>query len=218
MNSSRTSSAAHFPGFLAMTLPEDAAPPRSRDAPARRDAGTVNLETLTRAVRAGDATAFARFYDLYSLRIYKHLLVLAHGDESAAREVFQTVAIKLAKKIEIFDDERPLLAWLQRVAHNAFIDYWRTRQREARNVPLAEPADEPCSVESADPRLHDALRQALEGCDAEERELLCAFYIDGRPLAELARQSGQSYKALESRLARLRRKVRQQFLLNLRHE
>ncbi|HTB62043.1 MAG TPA: sigma factor, partial [Opitutales bacterium] len=118
---------AHLPGFLAMTLPEDAAPPRLRSPARPMDA---ELHALTSAVRAGDAVAFAKFYDLYSLRIYKHVLVLARGDEAVAREVFQNVALKLAHKIVVFDDERALLAWLQRVAHNAFIDHCRARKRD----------------------------------------------------------------------------------------
>src|SRR5512134_4019787 len=71
----------------------------------KRQAGTVvatvDIQALTRAVRRGDADAFSRFYDLYSFRLYKFLLVLARGDENEAREVCQAAFIKLAKRCDV---------------------------------------------------------------------------------------------------------------------
>jgi len=211
---------AHLPGFLAMPLPDDAAPLRLRPAVSAKAgvASAVNLAVLTQAIRRGDADAFAQFYDLYGFRIYKHLLVLARGDEQAAREVFQTVAIKLAKKTAVFDEEGPLWAWLRRVAHNAFIDYCRVRQRAERFVPMEENESVALSTAVGENKMREALRLVLAECAPDDRELLNAMYIDGRALGELAAQSGQSYKALESRLARLRQKLRQKLLTHLRHE
>ncbi|HTB62414.1 MAG TPA: hypothetical protein VK737_02400, partial [Opitutales bacterium] len=66
--------------------------------------------------------------------------------------------------------------------------------------------------------LNESLRQALAECTPEDRELLQAVYVDGQSLGEVAAQNGQTYKALESRLGRLRQKIRQQLLTRLRHE
>ena len=63
-----------------------------------------------------------------------------------------------------------------------------------------------------------ALRQVLAECDPREAELLRAIYVDQRPLRELAAESDQTYKALESRLARLRQKLKSKLLSRLRHE
>jgi len=62
------------------------------------------------------------------------------------------------------------------------------------------------------------LKQALEAFTAEESELLRAAYIDERPLQELADEGGQTYKAVESRLGRLRQKLKTALLNRLRHE
>ena len=173
---------------------------------------------LTQAIRRGDEAAFARFYDLYSFRLYKFLLVLARGDENEAREVCQAVLIKLARRFEVFDEERRLWAWLCTLAKNTFIDHRRTCQRRGRLVALEE---SPPALEANGeplPRLSELLRDALLGLSAEERELLQAAYVDERPLSELADASGQTYKAVESRLARLRHKLKHQLLNRLRHE
>lgn len=181
-------------------------------------ADATDIRELTLAVRRGDAAAFARFYDLYSFRLYKFLLMLACGDENSAREVCQSVFIKLAKRFKIFDDERQLWAWLCTLSRNAFIDHCRARQRQNRFVSLDEFPPGPDGDANLTEQLSGMLRDALDTLPAEERELLQAAYVDGRGLQELADESGQTYKAVESRLARLRQKLKEQLLKNLRHE
>ncbi len=202
-----------LPGGL-VALPSD----HPLTAPASREPATADIRALTRAVRRGDQAAFARFYDLYSFRLYKFLLVLARGDESEAREVCQTVLIKLAKRCELFADERKLWAWLCVLARNAYVDRWRAQRRLDRFVPLDELAAEPGDQLVPEHRLGEHLREALQALPPDERELLQAAYVDQRPLRELAEETGQTYKAVESRLGRLRQKLKEQLLKNLRHE
>ena len=176
------------------------------------------LRNLTTAIRRGNEEAFTRFYELYSLRLYKYLLVMAKGDELEAREVLQAVVLKLATKMEIFDEERRLWAWSSRLARNAFVDRYRSRRRDDRyvsldNLPPAQPNDG-----APEHRLAQSLEAALQAFSPEEAELLRAAYVDERPLQELADEAGQSYKALESRLGRLRKKVKETMLNNLRNE
>lgn len=181
-------------------------------------AAPTDIQALTRAVRRGDAEAFSRLYDLYSFRLYKLLLVLAHGDESEARELCQAVLIKLARRCAVFDDERRLWAWLCVLARNTYVDHWRARQRLNRFVPFEALPAEPQSDSAPEHRLGESLRSALETLPSDERELLQAAYVDQRPLQELAAAAGQTYKAVESRLGRLRQKLKAQLLRNLRHE
>ena len=177
-----------------------------------------DTQALTRAVRRGDADAFSRFYDRYSFRLYKFLLVLAHGDEHEAREACQATFIKLAKRCDVFDEERRLWAWLCVLARNVFIDHCRSRQRRDRFESLDAMPGEPTDQMETDHRLGEILREVLAGLPAEERELLQAAYVDKRPLQELAEEAGLTYKAVESRLGRLRQKLKAQLLKDLRRE
>jgi len=181
-------------------------------------AAVSDLRELTRAVCCGDATAFTRFYDLYSWRLYKHLLILAKGNEAEAREVLQTVVVKLAKGFKVFDEERRLWGWLCRLARNSYVDLCRARRRDRRFVPLEEYKAELVEARDGEHRLSASLHHALEQLTPEERELIRAAYVDERPLQELATASGRTYKAVESRLARLRRKLKTNLLNHLRHE
>lgn len=185
-------------------------------------AGTVaavpDLLALTRAVRRGDADAFSRFYDLYSFRLYKFLLVLARGDENEAREACQAAFIKLAKRCDVFGDERRLWAWLCVLARNTFVDQCRARQRLHRFIPLDEMLPEPNGRLHPEHQLREILREALAALPPDDCELIQAAYVDKRPLRELADEAGQTYKAVESRLGRLRQKLKAQLLKDLRHE
>jgi RNA polymerase sigma-70 factor (ECF subfamily) len=180
--------------------------------------GAEDIRALTLAIRRGDAAAFARFYDLYSFRLYRFLLTLARGEENTAREVCQAAMTKLARSFKVFDEERMLWAWLCALAKNAFIDHYRAQRRRDRFVSLEEMTAPIAGKENAASQLSEILREALAALPPEERELVQAAYVDKRPLRELAEASGLTYKAVESRLARLRQKLKEQLLRNLRHE
>jgi len=185
---------------------------------AAKVAGAPDIQVLTRAVKHGDAEAFSRFYDLYSFRLYKYLLVLAHGDEGEAREACQSVFIKLAKRCDIFEEERRLWGWLCVLARNTFIDQCRSRQRLNRFVSLDDVGAEPDGRVRPENRLSESLHEALASLPPDERELLEAVYVDKRPIAAVAAEAGMTYKALESRLGRLRQRLKEQLLKDLRHD
>jgi RNA polymerase sigma-70 factor (ECF subfamily) len=196
----------------------DLPPEQAAELQPRQVTTAPDIEALTRAVRRGDAEAFSRFYDLYSFRLYKFLLVLARGDENEAREVCQAVLIKLARRCDVFRDEQRLWAWLCVLAKNAFIDHLRTRKRLGRFVSLEEWPAEPNGHANPEHRLGEILAEVLAALPPEDRELLQAAYVDKRPLQDLADEAGQTYKAVESRLGRLRHRLKEQVLKDLRHE
>ena len=181
------------------------------------ESGKPPVREMTDAIRGGNEEAFTKLHDLYSLRLYKYLLVLTKGDELEAREALQIVFVKLARKMEVFDEERRLWAWMCRLTRNVFLDRYRSRRRDARLVSLDQLPLESEARES-ETALSHSLKAALGLFAPEDAELLRAAYIDDRPLQELADEAGQSYKAMESRLGRLRRKLKEAVFENLRHE
>jgi RNA polymerase sigma-70 factor (ECF subfamily) len=175
------------------------------------------VRELTVAVRRGNEEAFTKLHALYSLRLYKYLLVLTKGDELEAREALQIVFVKLARKMEVFDEERRLWAWMCRLTRNVFVDCYRSRRRDARLVSIEQL---PLESETAEPQteISHALELALKSFATEDAELLRAAYVDDIPIQELADGAGQTYKAMESRLGRLRKKLKETVFQNLRHE
>lgn len=171
--------------------------------------------TLPAAIRRGDEAAFGRFYDLYGFRLYKWVLVLVRGNELEAREVLQAILIKLARGIPDFDREPVLWAWLCTLSRNAFLDHCRSRLRHQRHRPLDDQAAELRDASDPGRQLCDSLEEAMTDLSPEERELIQAAYVDRRNLGELAAEHGQSYKAMESRLARLRLRLKNRLLKQL---
>jgi RNA polymerase sigma-70 factor (ECF subfamily) len=181
---------------------------------------TENISDWSTAISQGNEEAFTRFYDIYSVRLYRHLLVLAKGNETEAREVLQIVVIKLAKRFKVFDDEQRMWSWLCRLAQNAWIDFCRSQQRHRRFVQLEEKTQEfeGTARSGGEHHLAAGLQWALAELDDDEQELMRSAYIDRRSLQELADGCGQTYKAMESRLARLRQKVKKKLLNYLSDE
>ena len=161
---------------------------------------------------------FNQFYELYSLRLYKYLLILSRGNDADAREVLQTAVLKAARGFKTFETEEQLWAWLCRLSRNSFIDLCRSRARDERFVGLPDLETKLPEPGHATGKMVHALQQALSQLSPEESELMQEVYVDERSLGEVARESGQSYKAIESRVGRLRLKLRTNLLKYLRHE
>ncbi|MBA2480156.1 MAG: sigma-70 family RNA polymerase sigma factor [Planctomycetes bacterium] len=103
------------------------------------------------------------------------------------------------------------LQWLRGVARNCCYEHFRRRApRSAHLVRIAELLDvaaEPPSAVDQDQRLA-ALRHCLSRLDSAQRDLLDAYYRDGRGIAELAADSRRSADAVHMVLVRLRGALR----------
>ncbi len=204
-----------MPFELSMQHPATWRPPVA-SAAAMPDAATSDeLRGLLARLRRGDERAFEVLHERLALRVYRRILAAVRGDEPAARELTQAALLQLVRRCPDVADENALLAWLWRVARNAWIDQCRRRTREA-HVPL-DGFDFPAQA-AADGPLLAHLHQACAALPAPDGELLQAAYVDERPLADIAAEHGLTYKALQARLTRLRVKLREQLLRLIRHE
>jgi RNA polymerase sigma factor, sigma-70 family len=204
---------------LRAKIPAEPLPAPASEA-GEEESAAPDFRQWTKAICKGDELAFTRFYDIYSLRLYRYLLVLGKGNEAEAREVLQTIVIKLARQFRVFDDERQMWRWLCRLSQNAYVDLWRSQRRTQRLVSLDENAHDPEIDERSaeEHQLATGLHYVLAQLEEADQELMRSVYVDRRPLQELADATGQTYKAVESRLGRLRQKLKANLLKYLRHE
>jgi RNA polymerase sigma-70 factor, ECF subfamily len=174
---------------------------------------------LTRAIVAGDEAAFAQFYDAYSGRLYGFLLVLTSGQEDVARELHQLVMVKVARKFRVMATEPEVWAWLTQVARNAFVDHVR-KQARRRECALDSSASESRApqADTAEQNLIQQLEEGLEHLDADERLLLEAVYFDKRAHKDMAAETGVTLKAIDSKLGRIRAKLRTFITRRMRNE
>jgi RNA polymerase sigma factor (sigma-70 family) len=171
---------------------------------------------------AGDETAYRIFHEAYYPRLMRYLLVVTNGDEDAAREAFQVMLVRVVRHIKVFEDESQFWNWLTVLARTAFTDQVRKRGRylafldrftahRKLEVVVSDDGD-------ADARLLSALESSLRGLPADERQLLEQKYFGGESVRDLAAALETTEKAVESKLSRVRRKLKTALLAALKNE
>ncbi len=171
---------------------------------------------------AGDETAYRTFHEAYYPRLARYLLVVTHGDEEAAREALQATFIRVVRHIKVFHDEVHLWNWLTVLARTAFADQRRKRSRYLafldRFTEYARTEAAVAENGQADSRLLAALDVSVRRLPTEERELVERKYFDQESVRNIAESLQASEKAVESRLARVRHKLKDALLATLKHE
>ena len=165
---------------------------------------------------AGEEAAWTEFHAQTFDRLLRYLLTAAHGDEDAAREALQAAYVKCVRHVRRFETEEAMWGWLAQIARGCLIDLARRRGRYA--ALLGRLAEEPAPGESTPPASDDLLTASLAQLAPAERALLEARYTTGQPIAEIAAALGTTPKAVESRLARLRTRLRTWLTRATRHE
>ena len=84
----------------------------------------------------------------------------------------------------------------------------------ARNL-IAPPTH---AAEETDERLYEMVAQSLDELELEERLLVEGKYFRAASMKELAEESGLTERAVESRLLRSRRELREKIIARLNYE
>ena len=169
---------------------------------------------LTQRIVAGDESAAANFFNRYFDRLFRYLLVVAHGNEDLAREALSDAFIKAARHMKPMRSEEDIWRWLTRIARTSLIDHCRKGQRRIVIVFSDEPPPETSAPEPAN-ELSDALNECLVELPAEDREIVERFYFEDQTQDALAAETQSTRKAIESKLARIRQKLRAALLKKL---
>ena len=177
---------------------------------------SADMAKLTRALARGDEAAWIHFHEQYSGRIYRYLLVLLRGNHDLAVELLQVTFTRVARHIRVFHQEKILWHWLARIARTAVID--ELRKTEHRDNLMNAVASATDATTDPEEYCHELLGEALAQLEQDYRDLLSGKYIEGLSIRELASASGDSEKAVESRLVRARQKLREIMLILLRRE
>jgi len=181
----------------------------------------ADISGLTRAIQRGDPAAFAQFYGVYFPRLYRYLLVSSGGWEEGVQEALQESMIRVVRHMKPFAAEADLWNWMRRIARTALIDQVRRDRRSRLSiVPLsqsdaAELTDRD-SAEDGSVELRLQLHLCLAELQSVERHLVEGKYLEGKRTKILAAEHGLTPKAVESRLARIRKKLKTLLLARLR--
>jgi len=161
------------------------------------------IDLIVRAQR-GSPDATGALYSLYHQSIYRYIYYRT-GDTKTAEDLTSDVFLKMVQYIPSYRIENtPLKAWLFQIARNLLIDYYR-RNSTHRVVEINESLD---SGDFSIDRTIDfhlttnEMIRALSHLDTLQREVLVLRFIEGMPVAEVARvlhKSEDATKAIQRR-------------------
>ena len=177
---------------------------------------------LTRAMAGGDEAAYRLFYEAYFDRLLRYLLVVTGGNEAAAREALQLVLVRVVRHVKVFESEQQFWGWLTLLARSALTDESRKRRRYfsflERFTRHQETSLTATHDGDADEQLHALLKEKLNALPTDERQLVEQKYISHQSVREIAEAQQTTEKAVESKLSRVRRKLKDAVLLDLKNE
>lgn len=178
------------------------------------DAVAVSDATLVGRVALGDVAALRQLYARHARTVYA---MAAHAvGPTAAEEVVQDVFVTLWRRAGRFDPARgSLSAWLMAIARHRVLDELASRRREPLAVDDIErllasaPGYAPTPEEHAErSERGQAVRRALRGLPAEQRQVLVLAYFGGLSQAEMARRLGVPLGTVKKRVRLGLRKLR----------
>lgn len=181
--------------------------------PADRHAEDPDADCIASAA-GGDERAFARLVDRHLKRVHG-LAYRALGSRTEAEDVTQESMLRAWRQLP---DWQPGVArfstWLQRVTLNLVNDRLRARREQIslEQIELVSSApgpDRQLASEQRSARVQNALQRLPE----RQRDALLLCHFDGQGNIEAAATLGISIEALESLLARGRRKLRDELLM-----
>ena len=181
-----------------------------------------DITALTRAMAGGDEAAYRQFYDAYFDRLLRYLLVVTGGNEEAAREALQLALVRVVRHAKAFELEETFWSWLTVLARSALADESRKRRRYfaflERFTRQQETGSSAMDNGEADAQLRALLESKLTALPEDERQLIEQKYILRQSVREIADGHQTTEKAVESRLSRVRRKLKDAVLAELKNE
>lgn len=165
---------------------------------------------LRRAVLAGEEFAWRTLYDGAFAGLYAYVLWRCGGLRDRADEVVQETWLTAVRRLRAFDPSVGSFAsWLRGIAANVLRNHFR---REKRRTRFSQPLDcEPPAIEDSSEQA-ERIAEAF-GCLPEHYETVLRMkYLEGRSVADIAAERGESPKAIESQLTRAREAFRQAYL------
>lgn len=190
---------------------------------------------LIRELIGGSEAAFAALYDRYSPAIFATAQRAAR-DRAVADDVVQETFLALWNRAEQFDPSRgSLIAWLNTIARNRTVDYFRAAGRRATTAPFsafaeADPTDGSAtdwlersgqligaSVPEPDPETavssmetREAIAAGLAGLQPQERQVLLLAYQEGLTQSEIATRLTWPIGTVKTRMRRAHLRLREQ--------
>src|ERR1700734_2763660 len=141
--------------------------------------GQVAVDSDVAQLRRGDLDALSTLLTRYQNRLYRYLLRMVR-QPAEAEDLFQQTWLRVAEKIQSYDQRRNFEAWLFTLARNLAIDHLRRLRPES----LYEPLGDSANGETAVTRLVSQETPAFDRVLARERGSRLADAMETLPMIQ----------------------------------
>jgi len=158
-----------------------------------REAPPPSPEYWMSRLQAGHEEALAHLMARFEKPIFSFVHRRLQGETGVVQELTQEVFLKCLQHCQRFETGRPVAAWLFTLAANAATDHLRKRGRELPPPEAFDAPDphQPSPWETVDQdRRLDALRVALRGLTDRQKSMVTAYYVQERPVKQIAEELG----------------------------
>ena len=162
-------------------------------------------EAIIQLVQAGRAQeAFERLVPAYRRRVFGLAYSILH-DRAAAEDLAQEVFVKLWQALPRYDGRAQLSTWIYAITRNAAVSALRSRRRTVSLSDEDVRAEaEGIARETADSPDDAALRRRIEALPEKQRQAVTLYYLDERPVDEVAAMMGIPVNTAKTHLHRAR--------------
>ena len=148
--------------------------------------------------------AFEQLVPAYRRRVFG-LAYSILRDRAAAEDLAQEVFVKLWRALPSYDGRAQLSTWIYAITRNAAVSELRRRRR---SVSLSDPAvleevENAGAVPAAMPE-DLMLRRRIEELPEKQRQAVTLYYLDERPVDEVAAMMGLPANTVKTHLHRAR--------------
>lgn len=153
-----------------------------------------------------DLQAYAAIFEKY-FPLIRTYLSRRIDQPSEAEDLAQDVFIKAMNGLAVYHPQNASYkTYLLRIAHNELLNRYRRHGVEQRFLEGLHHQQEVNHME-----VRDALERAIAKLAASEREVLHAFYMEGKSVSKIAASLGKTENAIKLMLSRSRGKLRDTF-------
>jgi RNA polymerase sigma-70 factor (ECF subfamily) len=172
----------------------------------------LDLTDVVKRVKAGDAVAFERIFNLYQQNIYNFLLYKLK-DSAAAEDHLQEVFFKLWKNRANLQEEQSIKNYLYTIADNLVLNNARhlkvvTRYQEQFKAGLFYPAENPQQV-LEEKEFKQRLMDAIEDLPEKSRIVFLLSRMEDLSYQEIAERLSISIKTVEGHMTKALKLLRE---------
>jgi len=164
---------------------------------------------LVQAFHGGNEHAFAELLSRHKSKVFTSIYMFTK-DRFIAEDIFQETFIKAVNKIKagLYNEEDKFLPWVQRIAHNLCIDYYRRAKRMPKVttsdgfdifsvLPMVEYDAQTKIIKSEE---HQHVRDLLERLPSEQKEVVILRHYADMSFKEIADLTGVSINTALGRM------------------